>query len=494
MIRVGVDVGNSGCKVAAFDDGGVLIRLARRSYTFASPRVNQREFDAEQILQAVLDCLAEVCVDGLGARVEAVAVSSQGEAIIPLDATGRPLAPVQASFDSRSSAAVEQVYKTIDGEKLEAITGNPPHSMFSLYKLLTIRREQPDLYRRIRRVAAFADWIAHRLGADLVMDLSLASRTSMLDVRARQWSSWVLEGLDVDEDLLPPLAASGTPIGTVSAGVASRTGLSPGATIAAGGHDQICCSLGAGVTRVGHAMNSMGTTDSLVGLCPTFDLAASVAHGGNAVGIGALDDYVMHGYVMSTGSTIAWYQRAFRCDGLSLNQLSERAWNDGRPSGIHFLPHMTGSGTPHLDSVSTGVFAGLTTESTPELIYRSILEGISFELRENLEHLRRAGASIETLTVIGGAAESPHYLQIKADVFGIPVQHAQVVEGGCLGAALLAGQATGAFPPLQEAARAACRIDRVYEPDPQRHREYDDMSRAHSRLYSLGLQLRTGSA
>jgi xylulokinase len=487
VIRVGVDVGNSGCKVAAFDEDGSSLRLARREYTFTSSRPGWRELDAEQVLGSVLDCLTEVCSDGLGRRVGALAVSAQGEALVPMDEAGRVLAPVQASFDERSAPALDRVYAQLDGARLEATTGNPRHAIFSLYKLLGIRDQDPALFRRIRRVATFADWTAHRLGAPLVMDHSQASRTSLLDVRERRWSDWILDAVDLDGDLLPPLAPGGTAIGTVAAAVAERTGLSPQAVIATGGHDQICCALGAGVTAVGQAMNSMGTTDSLVCLTPSFDGAGRIAAGGNAIGLGATADYAVHGYVLSTGSATAWFARTFRTDGADLDTIARRGWDDGRPTGIHFLPHLTGSGTPHLDALSRGAFLGLTTEATPERLYRAVLEGICLELRENLEHLAQAGARIDTLTVVGGAAASTPYLQTKADIFGIPVRRSAVHESGCAGAALLAGRAVGRHDDAPPGSPGA--TDLVVEPDPDRHAAYAQMADEHARLYRLTREL-----
>ncbi|MFV0405675.1 MAG: FGGY-family carbohydrate kinase [Propioniciclava sp.] len=492
MIRLGVDVGNSGCKVAGYDEAGRMVALARREYSFASRGVGQRELDAESIFALVLDCLAEVAAGGVGRQVGALAVSSQGEAIIPMDSAGRSLAPIQASFDARSAGAVAQVYSQVDGTALEAATGNPAHGMFSLYKLLTLREFEPELYRRIRRIACFADWVAHRLGADLVMDYSLASRTSMLDVSRRAWCGWLLAGLDLDPGLLPPLAPSGTGIGTLSADMAARTGLSPQTVIATGGHDQICCSLGAGIASPGQAMNSMGTTDTVLALASSSDKAAQIVGRGNAIGLGALDGYVLHGYVMSTGSTTAWFGRTFQMGGHTLSSMAAAAWNGGKPSGIHFLPHMTGSGTPYLDVASTGLFAGLSTESTPALMYRSVLEGMCFELKDNLDLLAAAGAGTDTVTVLGGAAESDHYLQLKADIFGVPVQRAAVAEAGCLGAALLAGQAEESADSLAETVAQMRRLDQTFDPDLGRHQAYADLAAVHRRLYAASQSLAGG--
>lgn len=482
MTRIGIDLGNSGCKVAAFDENGGVLALARRAIVLESGKHGERELDPAAVRDAVLDALAEVCRDGRGADVDSIAISSQGEAIVPLDREGKPIAKVQASFDSRSAEAVAWAYATLDGGRLESITGNPRHAMFSLYKLLTIRRNQPDVYARLAKVASFGDWIAAELCGELAMDFSLASRTSMLDIHTRTWSSYVTDALELDPRLLPALVPSGTPIAAIRPELADRLGISRRAVVASGAHDQIACSIGAGITAPGQAMNSMGTTDTVLVLSSHADQIRDIVAGGNAIGLGAMEGFVLHGYVMSTGSTTAWFDQTFVRGELALDELAELAWQGGAPSGLHFLPHMAGSGTPHLDALSTGMFSGLTIESGLPQMYRAVLEGISFELKENLDRLERAGGEVSTVTTIGGASRSDVYLQLKADIFGRPVQRSRTAEAGCYGAAVLAGLGQG-HQSIAEAAAAAAAGARVFEPDPIRHEAYSELEREHKRLY-----------
>ncbi len=485
MITLGIDVGNSGCKVGAFDEDVQPLKLARRSYSFDGSSPRSRELDAEQVYRRVVDCLTEVCADGVGADVCALAVSSQGEAVIVMDREGTPVAPVHASFDERSGDVLQSVYDSLEDRMIERVTGNPRHAMFSLFKLVWLQRNDPECLERGWKIATFADWIAFRLCGELVMDYTAASRTSLLDVAGRRWSTPIAQAVGLPENLLPDLAPSGTPVARIRASVADLTGISRSAVVATGGHDQICCALGAGICDPGLVMNSMGTTDSVVTPALDFDRSEELASSGMAIGRGVGDSFAMHGYVMSTGSAIDWFRRTFSVGDQDLALLDAQAWNRRTPSGIQFLPHLTGSGTPHLDIHSKGVLIGLTTESTPPLIYQAILEGICLELKENLEMFSDAGVTVGRITAIGGAARSDDYLKLKASIFGLPVVRTQVVEAGARGAAILAGCSAGRFEGPFEASRATTAVDRVFDPDEELHAMYARQADTHRRIYWL---------
>ncbi len=153
------------------------------------------------------------------------------------------------------------------------------------------------------------------------------------------------------------------------------------------------------------------------------------------------------------------------------------------PTSLLLLPHFAGSGTPTLDTASKGAILGLTFNTTKTEVAKAILEGLTFELRTNLDLLRAGGVAIDELRAIGGGARSDLWLQLKADVIGIPVVAPSVTDAACWGAALLAGAGVGCFGNIAEAASASVKLVRRFEPDPERSVRYDERYALYSQLY-----------
>jgi xylulokinase len=492
MVLLGIDAGSTGCKVAAFDLDGRLLKSAYRGYPMLYRQPGWRELDAEQVFAAALECIDECCVEGIGPKVQALSVSAQGEAMIPVDRNGAALDYSMVTFDIRNIAEMEWIRDNMNLDYISANTGVPLHTMFSLPKLLWIKRQRSELYDRTWKFFCFADYIAYRLGADPVMDHSLASRTMLFNIPKGEWDISLLAETGLDGEKLPCLAPCGTPIGTVKNEYVRRFGFAPNVVIAAGGHDQVCCALGAGILSGGQAMNSMGTTDSIVCVSREFTGGKKLRSANIPCGSYSVPGlYAYHSFVLSTGSVIQWFRNNF-CDGeerTSYKELDAMAEKPGAPSGLYLLPHFSGSGTPYLDSRSKGILAGLSVETGPAEVYRAILEGVCYELKINIENMESAGVPIETLTCIGGAAKSDFYLQLKADITGKPVRKQRVEEAGCLGAALLAGRAAGLIQDIGAALERFTATEKTFQPAPKARSEYGDHFEKYKTIYGMAKAL-----
>jgi xylulokinase len=492
MVLLGIDVGSTGCKAITFDINGTLLKMAYRSYPMYYPQPGYRELDGEQVFAAVLECIDECCAGGAGREVKALAISAQGEALVPVDRNGTVLANTMVTFDTRNTVETEWIRTHLDGEYITKSTGLPLHTMFSLPKLLWIKNHQPDVYAAAWKFLTFADFVAYRLGAEPVMDHASASRTMLFNIPQGRWDTAILAGAGIDGDKLPALAPCGTQAGTVRETYRRRFGFAPGVIIAAGGHDQICCALGAGVVSGGDAMNSMGTTDTILCVSPIFNsgklqTAYNIPCGSSAIpGL-----YACHSFVLSTGSVIQWFRNTFCNAGTPYTALDAEAARLNAPTGMYLLPHFSGSGTPALDSLSKGVLAGLSIETGKAEIYRVILEGICYELLVNITNMEKAGTPIERLKCIGGAAKSDFYLQLKADITGKPVVKLRVEEAGCLGAALLAGQGALCITDVTSVLENFTAEKKTFLPEEKLHREYTAYFEKYRTLYSMSRTLFT---
>jgi xylulokinase len=494
MALLGIDVGSTGCKAIIFDLNGQLLKAAYRSYPMLYPQPGWRELDPEQVFTAVLECIEECCAGGIGSRVRALSVSAQGEALVPIDRSGSALANSMVSFDTRNIAEAEWIRNNLDLDYITEKTGTPLHTMFSLPKILWIKNHDPDVYAKTWKFLCFADYVAYRLGSDTapVMDHSLASRTMLFNIPKKEWDVSLINAAAIDGDKLPALAPCGTTVGTVKELYRRRFGFSAGVIIASGGHDQVCCALGAGVLSGGDAMNSMGTTDSIVCVSPAFtsgkrQMEANIPCG--SYSISGL--YAAHSFVLSTGSVIQWFRTTISGGEtkISYAELDAMAEKTGKPSGMYLLPHFSGSGTPYLDSISKGIFAGLSLETEKADMYRAILEGICYELRVNIENMESAGIPIQRMKCIGGAAKSDFYLQLKADITGKPIIKQRVEEAGCLGAALLAGRAAGLIPDTGAILGRFTAEEKTFLPNPAGRDVYSRCFEKYQSVYALSRAL-----
>lgn len=494
MIFIGVDAGSTGTKALAFGTDGRVLGSAYRAYSLRTPPAGWRELDAGEVLAAAKECIAKcaaACAAACAGRkteISAIAVSAQGEALVPLDGGGRVLAHAQVSFDTRCTKESEWIASNLDLKHIAGVTGLPLHTMWSLPKLLWIKNNDRQIYEKTAFFLDFGGFIAHALGAKPAMDYSLASRTMLFDAAKSRWDGEICSAAEIDISKLPAPVPCGTEIGRVSAAAAAELGLPDGVLIGAGGHDQVCGALGAGIESAGQAMNSMGTTDSIVCLCEDFSGSGELAAKNIPLGAYAAKGFAAHSFVLSTGSTIEWFKNMF--GGSSYAELDgEAAALEAQPSGIFLLPHFAGSGTPALDPFSRGIFAGIKLETKRAALYKAVLEGINFELGENIKNMNAAGKSINELFCIGGAAKSDFYLQLKADILGLPVTRLLVEEASCLGAALLAARALGGSQIEKQLREAHLKHGASFKPRNEITKLYAAEREKYQSLYELSKKL-----
>jgi xylulokinase len=354
-----------------------------------------------------------------------------------------------------------------------------------LPKILWIRKNLPDPSRIWRFVTA-AELATSALGITAGMDVATASTTMLLDIRARQWSTEILEAAGLPPQMLPPVVPCGTVMGEIPSSVCQDLGLAQRCLLVAGGHDQQVCALGAGLTTTGKATDSLGTVECITTLFDTPRLVDDLlennfsnlvhVYGGKIASLA---------YNFCSGDLVRWYRDTFQPEVKSIDDLC--ADLPDRPSPLLLLPHFAGSGTPHLDARSKGAILGLSlTTNRPEIL-RAIVDGQNYEMRLNLEIWRRNGIAFDTLLAYGKGATSDRLLQIKADILGLAIERLGVVETGCLGAALLAASGTEPAFPLDEVLGRAATCQNRFEPR-------RDLASVHKERFELFRELYTSVA
>jgi xylulokinase len=491
---LGLDVGTSGCKTAIFAQDGAQLSLAYEEYDYQHPHPGWAELDARAIWARIAGSIRKVIADSANPRdtIQAVCISSLGEAVVPVNARREILGPSILNFDARGDMYLAALKASIAPEHHYAISGNTIGSPYTLAKLKWIKEQQPDLYASTTSFLHWSGFIAFMLGADPHVDFSLANRTLLFDLDKSDWSDELLDWAQIDRAKLPPTVASGQIIGQVSSAAAAELNLPAGTPIISGGHDQVCNAVGCGVIEPGRAMYGMG---SYLCMVPVFshrpENALMMARGLNTEHHAVAGQFVSFIYNQG-GILVKWLRDTFaaaehknaKAAGQDIYPLLFAEMPD-EPSGVMVLPHFTVTGPPNFIADSSGVLAGLRLETTRGEILKGIIESTTYYLRESIETLPGAGIQIDEYCAVGGGSKSALWVQLCADILGRPFVRPQNNEAGVLGAAILAGVGCGVFPTVRDGVGAMVHMERHFEPDPRKTQQYDERFAKYRQLYPL---------
>ncbi len=490
----GLDIGSTGCKVTVYDEEGNYLYRTYQDYP-VSRKTGEHEVMAEDIWKGVREVLADA-----GSHypdLKALGVTSFGESCVLLDEEDRPIRAVLLYTDPRGSEECRELEAALGREKLERITGVAPHSMYSLPKLMWIRKHRPEQFGRAKRILMMEDYIIYMLTGSAVIDYSLATRSMGFDIRALEWSQEVFQAAGIDSGLFSRPVRSGTPAGTVRPEMAKALGLPEGLLLVPAGHDQAAAAVGSGVFKADRAVDMAGTVECITPVFEGIPEDRRIYDGGYAIVPYVIPgNYVTYAFTFSGGALVSWFINNFAKEekrrakelGCSVYELLEEGMKDG-PTGILVLPHFAGAGTPYMDGSSKGAVVGLTLDHSASDLYRAMMEGVTYEMMVNMEHLAEAGIRPQKLRAAGGGAASAVWMQMKADMLNLPIVSLGNAEAGAAGCAMLAGVAAGVYKDLSEAARTMLKEKDTYLPRQEMHEAYQKYYEKYRRLYEASRPL-----
>ena len=490
----GLDIGSTGCKVTVYDEEGNYLYRTYRDYP-VSRKTGEHEVMAEDIWKGVREVLADA-----GSHypdLKALGVTSFGESCVLLDEEDRPIRAVLLYTDPRGSEECRELEAALGREKLERITGVAPHSMYSLPKLMWIRKHRPEQFGRAKRILMMEDYIIYMLTGSAVIDYSLATRSMGFDIRALEWSQEVFQAAGIDSGLFSRPVRSGTPAGTVRPEMAKALGLPEGLLLVPAGHDQAAAAVGSGVFKADRAVDMAGTVECITPVFEGIPEDRRIYDGGYAIVPYVIPgNYVTYAFTFSGGALVSWFINNFAKEekrrakelGCSVYELLEEGMKDG-PTGILVLPHFAGAGTPYMDGGSKGAVVGLTLDHSASDLYRAMMEGVTYEMMLNMERLAEAGIRPQKLRAAGGGAASAVWMQMKADMLNLPIVSLGNAEAGAAGCAMLAGVAAGGYKDLGEAARTMLKEKDTYLPRQEMHEAYQEYYEKYRRLYEASRPL-----
>lgn len=515
MKIAGLDVGTTGCKCTVFDENGKYLNKAYRECR-PSRYARGHEVDAGALLDAAIECISQMAEEY--PDIAGIGVTSFGETFVFTDESGTPLHPAMLYTDPRGEDQCKQLIDSLGEMHIAEITGLRPHEMYSISKMMWVRDNLPEVFKKARHMFEIEDFLVYHLSGVAQIDYSLASRSMAFDITKLDWSDEILRAAGMDRSLFPKPVPTGTVAGPITADMAAKCGLKPDTVIVSISHDQVAAAVGAGAFDGSVAVDGAGTVQCLT---PIYDEKPDVAemYKGyfSVVPYVLPGKYVAYAFSYTGGALVQWctdtvkgqeatadsstvFGQGTTADSsaaaqnkpLSDNEYLEKKYAErmtlrgarpDSPSGLLVLPHFAGAATPYMDTGSKGAILGLSTATSPEEIYYACLEGVCYEMYLNYKHLSNTGVHFEKLHATGGGAHSAVWMQMKSDMLNMPIVALKTVDAGTVGSAMLTGIAIGVFDNLTDAAEHMVEKTTVYEPRQELHEQYMKLYCKYEKVY-----------
>lgn len=501
MKIAGLDIGTTGCKLTVFSGEGKYVDQAYRDYPVTRDG-GEHEVDVGSIMDGVFGVIRAMTAKY--SDIMGVGVTSFGETFVFTDEAGAPLHRAMLYTDPRGSEECKELAEKMEGRKIAAVTGLRPHEMYSIPKMMWVKKHWPQVYEKARHAFLMEDYVVFHLTGKAQIDYSLATRTMGFDIASLTWSQEIFNLAEIDVGLMSEAVPIGTSAGKIRPDIAKRTGLSEETQVVSISHDQVAAAVGAGVFDAETAVEGAGTVECIT---PVYDSLppSDVMYDGyfSVVPYVLPGKYVCYAFSYTGGALIKWCVDTFakkekelaKEQGVSVHEYLEQAYlrgHDGEetgPTGLLVLPHFAGAATPYMDTGSKGAVLGLTVCHTVSDIYRACMEGVAYEMLLNLEWLKDSGVHFKMLHATGGGARSEVWTQIKADVLNLPLTALKTSNAGTVGSAMLTGIAAGCFADLEDATAHMVEKTKVYMPDAKRHERYMEVYSRYRRVYDAVREL-----
>ncbi len=476
------DVGTTGDKATLFSEEGRLVASGFASYATSYPRGGWAEQNAndywEAFCRSTRELLAKATCDPRAIAV--VAFSGQMMGALPVDSKGNPLRRMIIWADQRSTAEAAEIEKAVPVDEVYRITGHRLSASYSATKIMWIRRNEPELFKRAAKFIHAKDFLALKLTGRFVSDYSDASSMNLLDLSRMEWSEEMLAASGISRELLPDLCESTEVVGTVRPEAARESGLLPGTPVVIGGGDGACATCGSGVVKEGDAYLCLGTSSWIATASnrPLIDPAKRTF----TFALFRKGLYMPTGTMQTGGGSLKWFRDVLadaesetaRNTSTDVYDILNRMAAEAPPGseGLLFLPYLMGERSPRWNPRARGCYVGLSMIHGKNHLVRAIMEGVAYNMKIVADTFEGLGLDFSTIRAIGGGAKSAIWLSIFADVLERPMATLNFVdEATSIGAAIAGGVGVGIFPSIEEAARIV-RIERRIEADPSHFPAY----------------------
>lgn len=485
---LGIDIGTSGIKSTIVDLMGSIKAHVYYPLTTYGMKEKKRELDPLEVGEKVLEAVEAVLNQAKTSDITLITIASLGEAIVPISADGRVLMNSIVGSDSRGGEELEWLIHQLDEKVLTDITGLNLSYIYSLNKILYIKRHYPEIHDQVWKYMCFTDYTGYLLTGEAKIDYAMASRTMAFDIHKKEWSKQILDAAGIDAEYFSRPVQGGEIIGKLSNNLSRRLGLGNNIPVMAGSHDHIFNALGAGAVFPGICSNIVGTTEGITTVLKKPMSSDSISRNNIScqpfVRPNIFNTVAWHN---TAGAMVNWYiDIFFRNSENKKNELlqSLNKTLDTMPSPIMILPHFAGATARYMDEKAKGGIIGLSLNTTKEEIYKGILEGSAYECRVIIDCILEAGIPIEKIIISGGGSNSLLWLKIKANILGMPVYKSAFSDTGAVGGAILGAVVTGVYGSLKEAYEQMIPQGEKIEPDMKYHEIYEERFLEYKELYT----------
>lgn len=462
------------------EGSGKICNIVSNEYPLSFPKPGWSEQKPEDWWDAVVNGIKKL-VDGYDAsQVAGISFGGQMHGLVILDENDNVIRPAILWNDGRTTKEVDYLNNEIGKEKLSEYTANIAFAGFTAPKILWVKANEPENFKKIAKIMLPKDYIAYKMTGVHSCDYSDASGMLLLDVKNKCWSKEMMEICDVKEEQLPKLFESYEVTGNLTAEVADTLGLTTNCKIAAGAGDNAAAAVGTGTVGDGGCNISLGTSGTIFISSKEFgvDRFNALHSFDHADG-----NYHLMGCMLSAASCNKWWMDDII--GTQDYAAEQKPISDDKlgANNVFYLPYLMGERSPHNNPDARAMFVGMSMDTTRADMTQAVLEGVAFAMRDCYEIAKDLGINITETKICGGGAKSPLWRKIMANVLNINVNIIESEEGPGLGGAMLAAVACGEYASVQEAADKIVKVVGTEKPDPALAARYDERYAIFKEIY-----------
>lgn len=478
MFYIGIDLGTSSVKLLLMDDNGKVRNIVSREYPLFFPHPGWSEQRPQDWYKESIEGVKEL-LQGFNAKeVAGISFGGQMHGLVALDEKDEVIRPAILWNDGRTTKECDYLNQTIGKEKLSEYTANIAFTGFTAPKILWMRENEPENFKRIKKIMLPKDYLAYKLTGTFCTDVSDASGMLLLDVKNRRWSDEMCEICHITKEMLPKVYESYECVGTVKPEIAEELGLAANVKVAAGAGDNAAAAVATGTVGDGKCNISLGTSGTIFVSSKKFGVDENNALHAFCDANGA---YHLMGCMLSAASCNKWWNdeilqtKDYAKEQEQIKKLGE--------NHVYYLPYLMGERSPYNNPNARATFIGMTMDTTRADMTQAVLEGVAFALRDSFEVAKKLGLKIERTKICGGGAKSPLWKKMIANILNIKVDVLETEEGPSLGGAMLAAVACGAYENVEQAATQIVKVVETIEPEPELAAKYEARYQQYRNIY-----------
>ncbi|MEQ7807740.1 xylulokinase [Priestia aryabhattai] len=486
---IGIDLGTSAVKTILVDRKGQICAVVSKSYPLIHEQTGYSEQDPEEWVQQTTRALKELISSSniKPEDIEGISYSGQMHGLVLLDESYNLLRNSILWNDTRTTEQCNYLYKVIGEKRLLEITKNQALEGFTLPKLLWVKEREPEIFEKTAVFMLPKDYLRFKMTGCIHSEYSDAAGTLLLNISKKKWDEELCELVGVSISLCPPLVESSECIGNVNEEFSQKTGLTTSTKVFAGGADNACGAIGAGILSPGETLCSIGTS----GVVLSYEERSDRDFNGKVhyFNHGKENAFYTMGVTLSAGHSLNWFKENFAENDTFEELLADLKNVPIGSNGLLFTPYLVGERTPHADATIRGSFIGMDASHKKSDFTRAVVEGITFSLNESIEIFREYGKEITSIVSIGGGAKNEQWLQIQADIFNAKIIKLSTEQGPALGAAMLASYGCGWYNSLEKCANAFITSSKIYYPNQASVKVYKQLYALYKEVYNQTKEL-----